>query len=127
MEKIKFWLKNNWKQVFLVVVIILAIGYIMDLKQEAKRSNEESEQELVENKTFEYKGRDGVDALTLLKEKMTVEQDKSGMVASINGRKADSEKREFWGFYVNGQMAQVGAADYETKEEDIIDWKIEKY
>ena len=74
-----------------------------------------------------YKGVEGKNALTLLKEKATIEQDASGLVVSINGRKADLGGREYWAFYVNSQMAPVGPADYKTKNEDNIEWKIEKY
>jgi hypothetical protein len=127
MKKLNSFLKNNWKQVFLAVLVILAIGYVMELKEETKQTDGKYNQELVENKTFEYKGKDGVDALTLLKEKTNVELDSVGMVVSVNGIKANYEKREFWGFYVNGEMAQAGAADYKTKDTDVIEWKIENY
>lgn len=76
---------------------------------------------------FSYTGREGVDALTLLKEETTVEQNDSGLVTSINDRKADEKKREFWSFYVNGKMAPVGPAEYITKDTDSIEWKIETY
>ena len=74
-----------------------------------------------------YDGVAGKDALTLLKEKAAVEQDASGLVVAIDRRKPDSSQHEFWAFYVNGQMAQVGPADYKTKAGDKIEWKIEKY
>ena len=74
-----------------------------------------------------YKGAAGKDALTILKEKAKIEQDKSGLVVSINGRKADNAKHEYWAFYVNNTMAEVGPADYQTKDTDTISWKIEKY
>jgi hypothetical protein len=127
MKKFNFWLKNNWKQIFLVVLVILTIGYVMNLKEESKRINEEYGQEMVETKTFKYEGKDGVDALTLLKKETKVELDDVGMVVSIGGVKTDSKKREFWAFYVNGEMAQVGSADYKTRNGDIIEWKLEAY
>lgn len=74
-----------------------------------------------------YQGESGKDALTLLKQKATIEQDKSGLVIAINGRKADNSKREYWAFYINGKSAQVGPADYQTQDSDTIQWKIEKY
>ena len=77
--------------------------------------------------SFSYDGVEGKDALTLLKEKTTIEESQPGMVSSINGRKADASKHEFWAFYVNGQMAQVGSAEYKTKTGDKIEWKIETY
>lgn len=77
--------------------------------------------------TFVYQGKDGIDALRLLKDKARIEESQSGFVVSINERKADQAKKEFWAFYINGKMAEVGAADYLTKDADLIEWKIEKY
>lgn len=77
--------------------------------------------------TFLYEGVDNKDALTLLKEITDVTLDTVGMVSSINGRMADAEKKEFWAFYVNGDMASVGPADYVTKTGEKIEWKIENY
>lgn len=77
--------------------------------------------------TFKYKGEEGKDALSILKAKTSVELDRSGMVVSINGRAANSSNREYWTFYVNGEMASVGAGDYKTKSGDEVLWKIEKY
>jgi len=48
-------------------------------------------------------------------------------VVSINGRKADAQKHEYWAFYVNGKLSDVGPADYKTKDGDVVEWKIEKY
>ncbi len=53
--------------------------------------------------------------------------DKSGLVGSINGVKADTSKKEYWAFYVNGEYAQVGPADYKVKQGDKIEWKIETF
>lgn len=76
---------------------------------------------------FSYSGGEGRDALSILKEKTIIEQDSSGMVSSINGRKALEKNREFWSFYVNGKLAEMGAADYITKPTDKIEWKIDTY
>lgn len=76
---------------------------------------------------YSYKGKNGVDALTLLKDFTHVEQDSSGMVSAIGNVKADSKKHEYWAFYVNGKLAQIGPADFKTKDSDLIVWKIEKY
>lgn len=77
--------------------------------------------------TLRYAGEEGVDALSLLKKAAPVEQDRSGLVVSINGRKADNSKKEYWSFFINGQMAQVGPAEYQTTDKDFIEWRIETY
>jgi hypothetical protein len=76
---------------------------------------------------YTYRGEEGKNALTLLKEKTRVKQGSSGLVISINARRAKEDKKEFWAFYINGKMAEVGPGNYQTKEGDIIEWKIEKY
>lgn len=74
-----------------------------------------------------YQGENGKNALLLLRKKASVEQDTSGLVVSINGRKSNAEKREYWAFYVNGKLASVGPAQYNTTNQDSIEWKIETY
>lgn len=74
-----------------------------------------------------YQGKEGVDALTLLKENNEVEQNASGLVTTIAGRKAEDSKREYWAFYINGKMAAVGPADYVTKDTDKLEWKVDNY
>lgn len=76
---------------------------------------------------FSYQGKSGVDALTILEEAAAVEKDPSGLVVSINGRSAHNSEKEFWAFYVNGGMSQVGPAEYITSDTDEIEWKIENY
>jgi hypothetical protein len=80
-----------------------------------------------QSNTFSYSGVTGKDALALLQEKTNVVQDKAGLVIAINGRKADNAKKEYWAFYVQGKMAQIGPKEYVTKDGDTIEWKIEKY
>lgn len=87
----------------------------------------ESKTQTTTRSTFSYKGKNGVDALTLLKENAMITQDKSGLVIEIDNKQADSKKREYWAFYVNGKLAPVGPADYKTKDTDLIKWTIEKY
>lgn len=107
------------------LVILAGSVYVSSLnKNFSNKTNIPSQ--TVRDKFF-YKGQTGKDALILLKEKSVVEQDRSGLVDSINSRKAQASKHEFWAFYVNGKLAPVGPADYKTKDSDIIEWRIEKY
>lgn len=74
-----------------------------------------------------YKGENGIDALTLLKKHALVHLDASGMVDSINGKKAENTKHQYWAFYINGKLAQVGPAQYATHTTDMLMWKIATY
>ena len=58
---------------------------------------------------------------------VTKGQKENAFITAINGRMADTNKREFWAFYVNGVQAQVGAGTYVVKNNDTIEWKIETY
>lgn len=97
------------------------IEYLKDPNQTATDTLVNTEEYL------SYRGQNGEDALTLLKKQASIEKNTSSLVVGINGRKADDTKREYWAFYVNGKMAQVGPAEYQTKTGDKIEWKIEKY
>ncbi|MDE2026400.1 MAG: DUF4430 domain-containing protein, partial [Patescibacteria group bacterium] len=72
-------------------------------------------------------GEQGIDALTLLKKHAQIDMSSSGLITSINGRKADDSQREYWAFYVNSKMSTVGPAQYQTKSTDVILWRIVKY
>ncbi|HEX7543137.1 MAG TPA: DUF4430 domain-containing protein, partial [Patescibacteria group bacterium] len=72
----------------------------------------------------------GKTALDLTKEKAKVVTKGEGVnayVIEINGKLAEDSKKEFWAFYVNDKIAEVGAGSYKLKDGDKIEWKIEKY
>lgn len=73
---------------------------------------------------------EGKTVLDLLKKYTKVETKGEGVnafIISIDGKKALTEKREYWAFFVNGKPATVGAGSYKLKSGDKIEWKIEKY
>jgi len=47
------------------------------------------------------------------------------MVTSIDNQKAD--KKNYWAFYVNGNLSQVGANQYMLRDGDSIEWKLENF
>jgi len=135
-------MNKNLKKILLSILLVVLVAFPFIFLYFSKTNSQKSTPTEIRNLTseisiiptveinldkFSYQGQNGLDALTLLKNKTTVEQDNSGMVSSINGRKADNSKHEFWAFYVNDQMATVGSADYITKDTDIINWKIDTY
>lgn len=73
-----------------------------------------------------YQGEDGKNALELLKKHVDVKTKTSSFgefVESINGENGGGKK--YWTFYINGEMAQVGAGSYQTKDSDKIEWKLQ--
>lgn len=122
--------KKNLKIYIFVLVMVLAVFCIGILASNSKKTDSISEltpTHSITTNSFSYSGEEGRDALSILKEKTIIGQESSEMVNSINGRKADESKQEFWSFYVNGKLAEVGAADYITKSTDKIEWKIDTY
>ena len=78
-----------------------------------------------------YYGEDGKTAFDLLVEQKVGDQtidvqskkyDFGVFIESINGTKPDD--KHFWKLYINGQEAQVGADQLQTKKGDIIEWTI---
>ena len=72
----------------------------------------------------------GTSALQLLSTSHKIEkkgEKENTFITSIDGEKASVEQREFWAFYVNEKQAEVGAGSYILKNNDTIEWKIEKY
>ena len=132
----KFFMSSTVRQFFLLGVLVVLLSGLLWMRS-ANSSNSEvtssvtivtptSKQKTVAA-VFSYKGEEGIDALSLLEQQVPVVQNESGLVTSINGRKADEQKREFWSFYVNGKMAPVGPKEYITKDGDSIEWRIETY
>ena len=131
--------KKSFYKIFILALVILAIfaGYFFyqsksqltkkfvikqNLSVYLKLAGEEnfSKSEVVVGKT----------ALDLTKEKTNIKTKGEGVnayVTEINGQEALNSKKEFWAFYVNGKMAEVGAGSYKLKEDDKIEWRIEKY
>lgn len=72
-----------------------------------------------------YTGEDGKTALALLKARAEVRTSTSALgelVEEINGISGSAEYRLL--YFVNGEMAKTGAANYVTKSGDRIEWKL---
>lgn len=116
------------KSILLTLAALLTIGggsaYLINNQPDPEPKTSVQQQV---DKEISYQGVEGKTALELLKSNYKVEtEDYPGvgeMVKTIDG-KTPTDK-QFWGFYVNGEMAQVGADTYVTEPSDKITWKIE--
>lgn len=120
-------MRNRYKVLFIFVIVAVLIASLGGLYFQNKIQLQKSINVAKASNYFSYKGEGGKTALEILKNKTKVEQNSTGLVVSISSRMAYSARREYWSFYVNGKMAEVGPADYNTKNGDLIEWKIEKY
>lgn len=115
------------KKYLLILAAILTIGGGTGFVIANQDDPKPVVQQVQKQEGITYQGVEGKNALELLKSNYKVETEVySGvgeMVTSIDGKKPSSD--QFWGFYVNGQMAQVGADSYVTKASDKIEWKLD--
>ena len=123
----------NKKTIILAaILLVIAVAVVFFVFTPAiSKTNVTSKSTSTKNESlkniFSYKGEKGKNALELLKKYATVKQDNTGMVISINGRQVNKGKHEYWEFFVNGKSANVGPADYMTKNTDTLMWKIATY
>lgn len=79
---------------------------------------------------FKYGVPPGETALVLLQKTSTAKIKGVGIsafVTEINNREALEKNKEYWALYVNGKLSDVGAGSYILKDQDKIEWKVEKY
>ena len=131
--------KKSFYKFFILVLVILAIFAGYSFYQTKLLSTKKSIAQQTLTVYLKISGQkdfikqeiiSGKTALDLTKEKASVKIKGEGVNAyltEINSQKALNSKKEYWAFYVNGKMAEVGAGSYQLKDGDKIEWKIEKY
>lgn len=112
------------KLISFVIVAVAIVGAVYVVKNNPVASPSSIID--IQEGSIVYQGKDGIDALTILKENATVEaQTSSGLgefVTSINGKQAGAN--EYWAIYVNGELSPTGASQTITNNTDIIEWKL---
>jgi hypothetical protein len=113
----------------LSLVLFLSAGCLGKPRSgESTKIYEKAAKQLSITQTVQYEGENGKTALQLLKDKYQVQtKEYSGLgefVEAIGGIKPDS--KHFWAFYINGKLSEVGANQYQTKNGDKIEWKLEE-
>lgn len=89
----------------------------------------ESDEDKPGRTELSYKATPGITSLEQLKSEakdvVVTTSEYGELVDSIEGHKGGTDGK-YWSFYVNGEMAQVGAGTYVQKEGDVIEWKFQK-
>ena len=131
--------KKSFYKFFILVLIILAIFAGYSFYQTKLLSTKKSIAQQILTVYLKTSGQkdfikqeiiSGKTVLDLTKEKANIKTKGEGInayVTEINSKEALNSKKEYWAFYVNGKMAEVGAGSYKLKNNDKIEWKIEKY
>jgi len=133
-------MKNNSKKYILVAIaVILILWAFVAFKRNDSSStiapvpvkNDAEKIEGIEAETvaISYVGEEGKTALELLQSKHQVDVTETEgvgeFVSAINGQAAG--ENEYWAFYINGELAPVGAGEYVTKEGDLIEWRLDSF
>ena len=113
--------------VLAIVVAIVLFGLVGHFigKYDQNKVTEETAT-VAATQVFAYDGEDGKNALELLKAKADVQTQDSSLgsfVTSING--VENSEDHFWLFFVNDEMANSGADQFQTKNDDKIEWRYE--
>lgn len=123
----------------LIIVAILAIGSLAMYVNLTKNSTQSTETETSKTQPaaapetgrteITYRATPGITSLEQLRQEardvVVTESEYGELVDSIEGHKGGTDGK-YWSFYVNGQMAEVGAGSYIQKEGDTVTWKFQK-
>ncbi|OGE84637.1 MAG: hypothetical protein A3J48_03580 [Candidatus Doudnabacteria bacterium RIFCSPHIGHO2_02_FULL_46_11] len=112
----------------IALAVILGLLFVTDGRVADRGLNQTEEAASQTVNEISYRGAQGQTALALLRQGHQVTtKEFTGLgefVTAIDGVEAGSS--HFWAFYVNDQMAQVGADQYVTREGDRVVWKLEE-
>jgi len=126
--------------VFLLIAVLVLAQKVTTPKSQEVLSSQVQEKKVSisiisgsKEDSYEYELSSPKNAFEALKE--TAEREKIAleyesydfgeMVTSIDNQKAD--KKNYWAFYVNGNLSQVGANQYMLRDGDSIEWKLENF
>lgn len=129
--------KNSWGLMnFLAIIILLAIvvfggsllgNWVSQRQTEKSVAGIQNQFQPVVVKTVAYDGQDGKTALDLLKASHDIKTEDSSMGVFVTSIDSSANTDDtFWMFFVNNELASVGADKYQTKSSDKIEWRFEK-
>lgn len=126
------------KALHMLSALLLAAGILAGCgtAEEPKQQNQQAEQKTEQQVTVtltedgkeisskEVSFEEGDSLMDVMKENFDVEDD-GGMITSIDGHSQDKGENKYWLYTVNGEMAQVGAADLKLSEGDEIAFNLQ--
>lgn len=129
-EKMSWGVGNYLAVVILAGLVIIGgtlLGNSVSKKQTQKNvAGTQVQFQPVVEKTISYDGQAGKNALELLKASHQVESQDSSIGVFVTGiDDLKNEGNKYWMFYVDGQLAALGADQYITKDSNKIEWRYE--
>ena len=116
---------------FAAVAVAIGITTVVLVNQPTNPGNNTQQAEVVDQKDdnlVSFTAEANKSVLDQLKANNTSVETKEASfgvyVESINGKVGGTDGK-YWSYYVDGQMAQVGAGEYITKGGELVEWKFE--
>jgi hypothetical protein len=123
------FLRARRVEIFIIVIIIAVIGVVYAFSRTPESVPATAQESQQAGSAISYDGQDGRNALDLLKVFHQVETKDTSFgpqVMGIDGNHPD-ESNSYWAFYVNGKLADKGADQYVTSNNDKVEWKVEHF
>lgn len=113
----------------LIIIVGIALG-MYGITTLQNREGEVTARLIIENEEiYDYEATipAGSTAVDLMKACGVSFIDEGGFITTIQGVSQDEGTQTYWIYYVNGEMAAVGARDYMIQDGDEITWRLESY
>ncbi len=116
------------KLILALILVLITLTGCQEIQQKDQVKEEVKQQQTItvtishfgdEITEKEIEFTEGQTALEVLQSNFDID-DADGFITGVEGIAADETKQEFWSFIVNGEMAMVGAGEYELVEDDSI-------
>jgi hypothetical protein len=133
---------KNTQKLLVFLLILLGVGagfYLLNKSFNAAPTTKEVVQELssilsvndgTSTQRFDvskFVGKTALEATQSVTKTQMSGEGANAFITTINERKADPKKNEFWELLVNGESAQVGAGSYNIQNGDLIEWHINTF
>ena len=126
--------QSSWGLINLVAIVVVlgvlilggsALGtHVLNKQSQKSVAGAEFNFQPVVEKTIVYDGQNGKTALDILKTSHEVTSEDSSIGAFVT-KIDDFENKDdkYWMFYVNGDLATLGADQFQTKDGQKIEWR----
>ena len=143
------FLQKNWIVAAVIAILVVVAGYFVSINSQQKGevgpaattqaeavkkvkasvtiNPGESSQVLSSQYAEIEEGKTALDLTSQVAKVETKGEGQNAFVTGIGGRAADTAKKEFWEFTINGKPADVGAGSYKVKNGDKVEWRITTY
>lgn len=120
-------LNQKWTVIVLVTLLVIvsvtSLGAASEKNIKVILSTNNGENPLA----YYFKLDDAKLSLLDLMQRYFIVEDDNGFITSIQGKAASNADQTAWMYEINGEMAMIGAAQYQIKDGDVYHWDLRKW